>query len=230
MRKSVLVISIYFLFSFLVINLMIPKELTFLDYSNLLFLNVKTYSAFNLSEFNFQFITSFSLWFILLLYFLIKTVTESVSFMGMVLYRQGKSKTVRDRALSNLGSVLVLIGFTIGIILILYLMWSRFCVYDGFLKDYLTVFFYLVRFFSIVFCLIFYYELGNMLGKSGTRYFIVYALFFAMVLIDLSFKFSIITFSGDMKSEFLLLVGTVCLGFLLCLCESKRFTQKGDIL
>ena len=91
--KKTMIFIVILLFSIIVNVLPITTPGNFLSYFDLLFLNVKNFNQYNLVELNFQYLICFCLLNEVIIYILLSNMNESITFLYMMIYRNGIVKT-----------------------------------------------------------------------------------------------------------------------------------------
>ncbi len=109
-------VLLYFVFILFVNVLLFGYGDTISSFFDLLFLNSEQFFKYQLETFNFQYIISFFLLFLFILYGLLSDRNEATSYLYMIVYRKGTMKTLKDmqmKAMKQIVTIIIILNITI---------------------------------------------------------------------------------------------------------------------
>lgn len=222
-----LVIGGYLLFCFFCKVLPIVDKSNLEDVSNLLFLNTETLTNYGLTDPSFSSIIIFCLFFYLLFYLLFNSVNEYTSFGQMKMYRSTKKDIFIDCFLRDIKNCTVICILTFMIIVTFTLLLFRLEIS---LLSVLTLSLYLLKFFSYFYLATIIYDIGSFIGLHTQASLFGIIITMALLLLDVTLKVHMITYSGSLKTEIsasLIMMVLNIMGTFFCW---KLFKKRGDVL
>lgn len=211
---KIFIIALYFIL-IIIFNIgFLHITVDFIGFCNLLFLNTSSFSNYNLSTWNLQYIISFYLLAILIMNLIISHANEKTSFLSMVIYRKGKKKTIYTAIKSNLFELLKYYILLNIIIVISSITMKSINVENNILYNYLILNIYLVRYFLLLFLLIMKNFINSIQNDFSVNIVKINVILLIAILIDIILNINSITFSGDIFHEISYLLFYVVIGIV----------------
>lgn len=224
---KIFVILIYLLICYILNIKSIVFTPSIQDSMNLMFLNISSFSKYQLEEWNIPYFINYVFFIYLLLYINLTQRNEQSSFMGLVLYRSSKKNIFYTFLVKNIIGNVVLC--TVLIFCLLCMGNFSYITYDW--NQYILCIIFICRFILVFIIGMFIYDLGILFGKETlVNYFVIASILFLLIM-DLIIHTHFITYSDNLKSEYVYLFFFICLFLVAYLIGRYEFIKrKGDIL
>jgi len=200
------------------------------SFFDLLFMNTKRFELYNLEPLNFQYIISLCLFHQLIIYKLLSESNEYFSFLGMVVYRKGVVKTLKDKTKRNfkrIFSCLSIIFLTVIIVYIIYIRFKRNCIVSA---DLVKGFVYILRYGVFISIELLIYDSLSLLGNSHKATIYVNSIFIAVMMVDLLINSRLVLFSSNLISELIYLVVNISLFYIIYLVSKYNLIKGADLI
>ena len=212
--KKKLIITLYFIL-IIILNIgFLNIPIHFIDFCNLLFFNIGSFSNYNLSPWNLQYIISFYLLAIFIINLTISYTNENPSFLSMIIYRKGKKEIIDTTVKSNFFELLNYYILLNIIIVILSIPMKLVNIENNILYNYLILNIYFVRYFLLLFFLIMKNFIDSIQNDFSINIVKINVILLIVILIDLILNINLITFSGDIVYEILYLLFYIIIGIV----------------
>ena len=204
--KKIVVLVLYFIFITILNVVFLNINVSFNDYCNLLFLNIDSFQNYGLNIWNVQYIISFYLLFIILENFNISYFNENMSFLSLILYRNGRKKTLK-KALKNILFNLVKYYIVLNISIIVSSSFMKLFTFNiETFYNFITINIYLIKYFLLMFLLIYKNFIDSLSNHFSTNIVKLNVLLLVMIFMDLFLHTNLITFSSNIILELLYLL------------------------
>ncbi len=204
--KKIVVLVLYFIFITILNVVFLNINVSFNDYCNLLFLNIDSFQNYGLNIWNVQYIISFYLLFIILENFNISYFNENMSFLSLILYRNGRKKTLK-KALKNILFNLVKYYIVLNILIIVSSSFMKLFTFNiETFYNFITINIYLIKYFLLMFLLIYKNFIDSLSNHFSTNIVKLNVLLLVMIFMDLFLHTNLITFSSNIILELLYLL------------------------
>ena len=204
--KKIVVLVLYFIFITILNVVFLNINVSFNDYCNLLFLNIDSFQNYGLNIWNVQYIISFYLFFIILENFNISYFNENMSFLSLILYRNGRKKTLK-KALKNILFNLVKYYIVLNILIIVSSSFMKLFTFNiETFYNFITINIYLIKYFLLMFLLIYKNFIDSLSNHFSTNIVKLNVLLLVMIFMDLFLHTNLITFSSNIILELLYLL------------------------
>lgn len=220
-------LKIVLFYTFLSIFMIIPlfHNLTFDQFSGLLYLNYDVFPSLQLEKFNIQFMIMFVLLFYILYFQQISILNENVSFLSMAFYREKKKETINRLLLMQFKSILKLYLYNC----ICFLLFCSLIVEDPALIEILKVFIYLFKYSCIIFVVVIAFQIISLLKTHSFEIVISFFMFILTMVTDVLFDLHLITYSNDINYEISALLTVIIFGGIILLSCSLIFKKGREL-
>lgn len=227
--KKTMIFIVILLFSIIVNVLPITTPGNFLSYFDLLFLNVKNFNQYNLVELNFQYLICFCLLNEVIIYILLSNMNESITFLYMMIYRNGIVKTFIKLCKQNVWNIIKIILEIVIITSVVFFIQNQFSIHED-IQAFAAVGLYFIKYFFIFLIFTVQYNLLSFIGKYSQGMIAIDISIVLLVFIDMFFKTNFICFSNQLSVELSYCIGYLIFTVLLILFSTSYLKKKGDIL
>lgn len=222
--KKYLFIIIYILFFFWA-SIAILKNPSLNDIYNVFFLNIDKFEMYGLSKNNFMYPIMFSFFTYFVTYFLLNEIHENISFMQLIFYRKGRKQTIKEIIIKNIKNIVVMcILFFVTTII------NFEIIKKGMINNIIQILSYTIRYFLVIYIYTIIYERLVFVVKSSNATFIISVLIILNVVIDMLTPLNIITYTGVMQKEVVLLILSLLLSIFITSNTIYKIKKIGDIL
>lgn len=227
--KKIMIFILILLFSIAVNVLPVTIPGNFLSYFDLLFLNVKSFNQYNLMELNFQYLICFCLLNEAIIYILLSNINESITFLYMIIYRNGIVKTFINLCKQNVWKVIKIILEIVIIISVVFFIQNQFSIQED-IRTLVVIGLYFIKYFFMFLIFTVQYNLLSFIGKYSQSIIAIDVSIVLLVLIDMLFKTNFICFSNQLSVELSYCIFYLIFTVLLILFSTFYLKKKGDIL
>lgn len=227
--KKIMIFILILLFSITVNVLPVAIPGNFFSYFDLLFLNVKNFNQYNLMELNFQYLICFCLLNEAIMYILLSNMNESITFLYMIIYRNGIVKTFVNLCKQNVWNIIKIILEIVIMISVVFLIQNRFSIHED-IKTFVVIGVYFIKYFFMFLIFTVQYNLLSFIGKYSQSIIVIDVSIVLLVLIDMLFKTNFICFSNQLSVELSYCIFYLIFTVLLILFSTFYLKKKGDIL
>lgn len=208
MKKNIILVS-YMIFISIFNIIFLNINFKFIDTCNLMFYNYKSFFNYELNTFTPQYLISFYLFSVFILNIINSDMNDNSSFYDMIVYRIGKKNTIKRLLKNTLIKILKIYFLVIIYIVILNIFMNNIEFTQKILLDFISFSVFLIKYFSIVFLLTLKSSFDIVNGEFSKGFAKLNISIFIFIFIDIILQTNLITFSGDLTTEFIYL--TLCI-------------------
>ena len=230
MFKTLLKLFAFIILIFTINVVFIKSPANIISTFDLIFLNFDKFEFYHLSKINFQYIICFCLYNNMIIYYTLSEISESNTYLSMIVYRIGIFKSYILLVKKDLKKLFLMFLTSFITLSLLTTIYSQFSLKNLELLDFLLCFIYMIRYYLMILIFSFIYNFLSIYGKNLKGLYIVNMIFIILLLIDIFFGVIIVTFSGIFICEIknllllmLILIVIFCLNIIM-------MNKKGDIL
>ena len=228
-KKYVFLISVYFMFTIMILILPYFKNINLDKISTLMFLNFSQFENLRLSKLSMKYIVIFIIFFHIVFYQRLSIVTENTSYLSMAIHKQKKIRTIKNIITNNF--------FDFGILYFISAFWIfvfgmaiSIIEHIHFEYDiYIHILIYLIKYIVFIYTLYTVYQIISIIKNSSYLSLFSYVLFMICLIGDMVFGFHIITLSNSISNEFIWLLYIAVFVSILLFITIFQFLNAKEI-